>query len=231
MLIKRVVLSAALALGLSHVALASPLTFTDGFEGPSLDPFWTFISAGGSYDLTSSLAHSGSQSVHLTGPFANSLDHVFPLTWGSASVYAYGADITSQIDLSFSNGGVGAFEIAMNDPTSGGDFYTYSSTSGGWSGSTGYGLSDPGPGWFLLSVDDSPGGLTFRINGNIVRTAPSIQFDDVELDVHGGTAYFDDFSVTTVEAPSEVPEPASLLLLGTGLAAGVRLWRKRQPTA
>ncbi len=78
-------------------ALAGPITYTDDFEGTSIDPFWTLIywSGVGTYSLSPNQAHSGAQSLEFVSPGGAGdrvvyLGHLFPSTFtGTATVWFY----------------------------------------------------------------------------------------------------------------------------------------------
>jgi hypothetical protein len=90
--------------GVAQVAGALTVNFSDGFETPTFDPFWSKTEIAGSISLSSSgQVHSGSQaarftSTHGTGEKYIYLRHNFgELMWGRFSLWVYdsGADVSS----------------------------------------------------------------------------------------------------------------------------------------
>ena len=101
-------------------------------------------------------------------------------------------------------------------------------------------VTSPDP--FTISHDD---GATFIVNGQTVINAPgptapavtngtytgaasgSVPFVLYYTECCGGPAVIDVSLLAPANAPAAVPEPATLVLLGTGLAFGARRLRKR----
>ncbi len=209
------------------VPLSLAGTFSDGFEGSVVDPFWT-LEGGGTDALTTAHAHSGTQSL-TTSTLRWATTNSFGPSYGTASVWVYASDTTSTFQLQlFNSGGTTLFAIMMNYggfDFFDGNFYTYAPSTG-WSGSTGYGLSNPGPGWFQLSIDANPVATIMKINGNTVQTYEAAPFYAVQMGTHLGTGYFDDFSITT----EDVPEPSACALFCGGLLC-LLAWRRTRNLA
>jgi hypothetical protein len=225
-----VILSVAAVHGLCSSVKAAPLSFSDGFEGASLNPFWTTTQHSGSVTFPSTAhVHSGSQSVQFNSTATGqdkfiSLEHVFPhAVFGTFSVWAYdtGADVLSSNYIEFELDLLGTHErnsIFGND-------YDFSGT---------YSLNpndhdsvstnvDRTQGWHQFLVDISPSQTTYKIDGTTVYTKPGIAMDHVTLFMGGPswrpafTTSFDDFSFRERPA-SVVPEPGSALLMGASFA-------------
>ena len=77
----------------------------------------------------------------------------------------------------------------------------------------------------IAAINAAAGG-GFAIGGSIV----TLNGQGVEEFVFGNSGQFVQQLIVEAEAVP-VPEPSSLFLLGTGLLAGVRRWRRRQQTA
>ena len=77
----------------------------------------------------------------------------------------------------------------------------------------------------IAAINAAAGG-GFAIGGSIV----TLNGQGVEEFVFGNSGQFVRQLIVEAEAVP-VPEPSSLFLLGTGLLAGVRRWRRRQQTA
>jgi|SRR5579871_119748 len=195
-------------------------SFTDGFEGSSIDPFWT-LTGPGTATLTNTMAHSGAQSVELTAstsfPWAINMVHDFGSDQtGSVSVWIQGeslcCDSGAALELDNKTGFASFMQSGnINDPTNiavrvngpdVADFHTSASD------------------WHHYEIDVAPTGVTFTFDGSTVLTDHAFtKFQSLELTVFGGpggTAFMDDFSVNTQPA---VPEPASAALLLTAMSA------------
>jgi len=194
--------------------LPTPTIFADGFEGATLDPFWTKYESNGSITLQSSVpAHSGSQAVQFSTTNSeqknNSLTHVFAQPqYGSISVW-----VRDQLDSIFFS--VHMINTALSQDMSLGvqdwDQGAYYCNGGRTSVARSIG-------WHQFTFQFTAGVLTETIDGQMVYTgAGGTQFDKVILVMSGtgsGGVSFDDF---LFEAASQlgVEQPA-----GTATASG-----------
>jgi hypothetical protein len=199
------------------------LSFSDDFEGSSLNPFWSAHAQAGSITFPSTAqAHSGSQSIQFNsiqgaGQKNIGIEHdlAAPI-FGTISVWLYdtGADVSSSNYLGMqvhSNGNRGAsFQAADWE----GGTYKYAIyDSGSWTSASS--SIDRTRGWHQWEMDFMPDSLTLRIDGTIIyQDAIASTFHYMGFAMYGPSwrpafvSYFDDFSLTEA---SVVPEPASIV--------------------
>lgn len=96
-----------------------------------------------------------------------------------------------------------------------------------------FGFTTYTPGeWNNLKVNIDAGFATLYLNGNVIGSAniPSFDMNQLGFVVHRTNAEFDNILISSSENP--VPEPTTMLLLGTGLIclAGVRRKGDKQVT-
>jgi hypothetical protein len=187
-------------------APATAAVFSDGFEGTSINSFWT-LSGPGSATLTTAAAHSGAQSLLLTAspnfPWNIGLFHDFgSRESGSVSVYVQtGPDCCSSAAI-----------LEIWDPVGGGDVAIERLPDGSFlarvigPGEVDFPFSGGSPGWHRIEIDTNSGGVTFGFDGVAVFTNSSVTgFRDVSLGEYGapgGGEYFDDFVFATPPAYS-----------------------------
>ncbi len=199
--------------------------FTDGFEGATLDPFWSTYTQSGSIQLTTAMAHSGSQSVEFSSTqtslskYVNLFHNFSSPTYGVTSVWVYdtgaGVDSSNYIDFEISNTSVGfGSELGTQDydlPGNGDTYdYSYSAPPVASSGSTGISRTQA---WHQFEFADTPQSFSLLIDGTTVYTqAGGTPFTQVLLNMSGPdwdpawTTYFDDFTYT----PSQSVYPTSI---------------------
>jgi len=225
--------------GLAPLASAD-ITYTDGFEGSSFNPFWTVGQMTGTVSLSTNEAHSGTQSAEFaSAPGAQrflTLSHTFssPMT-GTASVWFYDnapgqQTLYEQLQLFTAGQNVGYANVGTQDF----DAFCYAAGL-----ATAYGEVGPNAncglfpqeettdvarttGWHLLSITMGPSATSVSIDGaQMFSYAGSFTFDTVQIDVQGPAfrpdtvAYFDDFSIMA----SSVPEPGTLVSVFLSLIA------------
>jgi hypothetical protein len=214
--------------------------FFDGFEAPTIDPFWTVHVLSGTHSVVPSTERSfqGSQSakfttVQVSGEKQVALLHDFaqPI-YGDASVCVYdtGADVSSSNAIQFilsnsqdnSEVRIGTLDYDLG-PTNGGNYYIYPAGAPVNSG------KDRTQDWHEWTIRTLPNLLQFIIDGEVVHTAagPGPRFDRIGLWMYGPqlrpptTAYFDNFSVI------EVPEPSTWIVGLLGVTALPITFRRR----
>jgi hypothetical protein len=228
---KFVVMAVCLA-GISvSIASGQVTSFSDNFEGPALNSFWSISTAAGSVTFPSTTqAHSGNQSIqfnttYYTGQKNIWLYHNYSVPdYGQASVWVYdtGAGVSSAnyLYLILQNQVTGSFiSLHTQDydlgPANGGCYYF--SLADGSDHNTTVVRSQA---WHQFLITSLPGALTISIDGTPVYTGNAgMQFDQIRLQMSGPTwrpawvSYWDDFST------SPVPEPSTLSFLALAAIA------------
>ncbi len=183
--------------------------FTDDFEDPAINPFWTILdqAGSGSVNLDTAFAHGGNQSVEVhTDSFGGveALLHSFQSpAYGTVSVWVYYSNTTAT--------GYKMLDI-FNGPASSGSDYnlyidwgnleTYVKDS---SGASRIVAPPQSTGWHNWTFSSMPSGVTIEIDGVQVFTQPvAFAFQTVQLRqcCLAGSAFFDDFRFTSATAYS-----------------------------
>lgn len=203
--------------GVVGVQLAHADVFTDGFEGSTLDPYWSTREESGSITLSSSgQVHSGTQaaqfnSTYNTGEKDIRLIHDYgqPM-YGRVSVWLYdtGADVSSSNYLKLylfdsednSLGGLGTADFDLG-PGNGGEYQA------GLPGTPGHTEPDRTQGWHLFEIEMLPDSATIWIDGTeVAAKSTGLSFQTLHLAMLGPTwrpawvSYWDDFEADVVSA-------------------------------
>lgn len=210
----------------SSTCLAA-LNFTDGFEGPTLDPFWTASASNGSITFPSTeQVHSGSQSVRFNSVAGLNKDvnliHNFDTgIYGTFSVWIYdtGAGQASSNYIGMQLNGIGdrasllVFDFGFGE----GSTYNYSPN---FASSFQSGISRT-LGWHNFEIENSPDSVRYSVDGvQVFQENQGLAVTSLQLFMVGPsfrpawTSYFDDFSVTEAVPNAAVPEPSSVVLFG-----------------
>jgi Bacterial Ig-like domain (group 3) len=195
--------------------------YTDKFEAPSINPFWTILDhAGtGSVNLDTDLAHSGKQSVEVTTESyggVEALSHSSPSPlYGTVSVWVYYANVYGtgykQLDI-FAGPAFSGNDYNLYIDW--GDLQTYLYDS---SGALHVLAPDQSTGWHQWFFSSVSGGVTIKIDGATVFTQTTpFTFQTVNLQqcCDAGSAFFDDFSfapaaITTTTTLFTSPNPSA----------------------
>jgi hypothetical protein len=248
-----VVVTVLLLIGLGQApAQAMPISFSDGFEGATFDPFWTVTEQNGTVSLSSAQAQAGLQSAAFTTSSSSGqkelhLLHTFSSSlMGDASVYFFDpspgqATFYSQMTLQNSLDPTRFLTIGIQDFDAN-CYVAFIATPGmnlGPNGDCGFGPRLEGTsvqrsaGWHQFEISVDSFGAAFHIDNTLVFSASgSFPFDTVNLFVSGprsgapSTFYYDTFNFVEVTQQT-VPEPATLALFATGLLASCRRLRRR----
>ena len=228
----------------SSAARADPISFSDNFEAPTINPFWQLSTNSGSATLSNSPVHDGNQAIQFntfatTSPLGMFvvLSHTFAApVFGRVSVWALdtGADRISSniIALSLQNsltnqlGDILAPDYDLG-PGQDGSLYavaTTSETSG----------VDRTQGWHLFAIDTTPTSQKYFIDGSLVFSSPvGLAFNKLQIQLSAPsfrppwTTSFDQFSFVEFQ-PAAVPEPMSLAVFGGLAAVGWGVARRRR---
>lgn len=191
----------------------SAQTFTDDFEGASIDSFWT-ATGPGTASLSNSVSYTGSQSLQLsastTYPWQATLSHDFGSAQsGSVSVYLQGQDLCcgSGAGLGITSGDGFALIQQSGNINCNSCFVARVRQPGFPESSTPFSFNAPASAWHFLEISADQVGVTFKFDGAAIFSSALITgFDGVNLSVWGGpggTGYLDQFSVTRTGAPTE----------------------------
>ncbi len=209
---------------LAMAAMAADETsFTDGFEGAALDPFWTSTAQNGSITFPATdKVHAGAKAVRFNatggGQKELSLSHSFARPqFGSVSVWLYDSG-----DYIYFNVGVVNTAVSPNANGIGvqdwdGSCYYYGLANGTGGKST----VARTRAWRQFTINSTVSALTLAVDGQEIYRGPGGQpFDQVALRVSGpggGTIWFDDFAFEAA------PEPAALRVTSLS-SAGLLTW-------
>jgi hypothetical protein len=197
--------SAVFVIALSGTARAQ--SFSDDFEAPTFDSFWTLVQQNGSISLSMDTSQSGFQSAKLTGAGGGQVNvwlvHTFPQrTPGTLSVWFYdsGPGLYAGLYASDSQSGDG-FSVNVTD---------WNPSTYVWYGGQMSATATSVPrtvGWHKIELQITATGFNALLDENVVGSLPgSFGFDDIKLLVSGpgqaGTFYFDDFRFI---APLTIP--------------------------
>lgn len=196
-----------------------PATFTDGFEGPALDPFWGTTTNSGSVTFPSTAqVHSGLQAVQLNSTATSdgklvALTHTFPTgVYGHFSVWMYdsGANASSgnYIGMYLSNPTEGQLALIQTWDYNFGDGSTYNPQFGDQSFSSGISRTEA---WHHFEIDATPTATTFTIDGTAVGSFAPMSVTNLSLQMGGPSwrpafvSYFDDFEFDELSLPDIAP--------------------------
>lgn len=214
------------------------VAYTDGFEGPNLNPFWTPSISRGSLSFTPAGAHSGTNGAQFdttsdsSGQKTVQLTHAFGQpTFGNFSVWVYdtaaGEPSTNYFRFFASPtpvpaNGWGAQILTHDEPPD--PNYTVMGFTSNEIAST----VARTKGWHHWEIDDQPTGLNLLIDGQTVLSSPNVQpISNVVLMMTapgfrpGWTGYYDDFQFTPVPEPGTA---GTIACIGALCALRRRRW-------
>lgn len=219
-----------LFLSLAVPLSGSSINFVDGFENPTLDPFWTVTQNFGTVGVSSVNSHTGSQSVAFVSQSGGQRDvfltHSFggPMK-GTASAWFYdvapGQETLYEWFSLFQASDPNGSRIGISDY----DALCYNANifSTGPNAACGiYPQTITAPvsralGWHLFEIAYLENEVRLSIDGQLIHSLTGdYTFDSMRMNISGPswrpntTAYFDDFSIQA----DSVPEPETLLLTG-----------------
>jgi hypothetical protein len=196
--------------------------FSDGFEGPSLDPFWTQVQQYGTVSLSADQPHAGAQALKISSisggqrdssishQYASPLKGTFTIYFydyapGQETLYQYFSLSNSALPNQFASIGVDdydAFCYKAGVQSDAGPFTGPGQSCGVY----------PGPattnvarsiGWHRFDIEVLPATVVLKIDGVTVHTfAGDLSFDRVRVSQSGPfwrpntITYVDDFSYT-----------------------------------
>jgi len=238
-ILRNAVASAFLLASVSLVTQAAVITYSDSFESPTINPFWTVTQSNGTVAPSADVSHSGVQSAKFTsasgGQRSMRLVHDFGTqVQGTFSVWFYDYAPNQQTlyeNIVLSQAAPPSWSASLG--TQDFDAFCYQAYSNG-TGPNGSCGSYPAVttttvprtlGWHQFTLDVTALATTLSIDGSPVFSNPgNFTFDTLSLNVTGPfwrpdtIAYFDEFSMRATSG-SPVPEPATALLMAPVLAA------------
>jgi hypothetical protein len=227
--------SALLACG----AEAADPAYSDAFEGPALNAFWTPSTSRGSFSFTAAAAHGGAKGVQFdttadaTGQKTVQLAHTFTQpVYGKLSVWLFdtaAGEASSNYFRFFASptpvpgNGWGA-QLLTHDGSPDPHYTAMAFNTGEVDGGVARSKA-----WHLWEIDDRTTGLTLSVDGQVVLTSATAQpFSTVTLMMTapgfrpGWTGYYDDFQFTPVPEPTT----AGVVAGASGLLAATRRGRR-----
>jgi hypothetical protein len=212
------ILTLTLTLGLASAAAATPITFTFTATQVSANA----AGAGG-------LAETAAQFATISGSISYDLATAASSSNVTVATYPTGALVVDQFNV-----GAGVFTSPLqirvaNDAGLGGDAFTMSNS---------FALSGMPPGIYdsvALRLADTGGtaltSVALPSSLSLFGLTDTLLFERDQYTATGGSTFVGStaFLITSIQpAATTVPEPATLILLGSGLAAGLgRRMRKR----
>jgi len=184
----------SIAVLLLAATVCSAQAFTDGFEGASINSFWTVEGSGGPSNL---VARSESQSLKLNHGERAFHDFGSPQT-GSISVWILGSQVCCGEGAGLQIYDPGYSRWTLLSLGSGG--FDATAAYGVGSSQTYYAVASPPNDWHHLEVHIDGSGSRTVWDGVTIANNPDItSFQSLELIIwgggSGGTVYFDDFWV------------------------------------
>lgn len=202
------------------VPATAATSYFDGFEGVTLDPFWTVKQQNGTITLCATQAYAGAQSARFMrttgGQLELKLSHTFELPqFGTASVWFYDSVFYCYAGFILENTNLGKQASLGVQDWDYGNYYWGSYTAGG--------TSPRIVGWHLFSITTSSTNQVITLDGAVLfsGTNENIGFNRVSLNTSGpggsGSYFYDDFSFTP-ESLVIVRQPQSQsVLIGTNV--------------
>lgn len=200
--------------------LANAAVFTDGFEDPTLDPYWSTLEESGWVALSSTgEVHGGNQAAQLNSTYNTGHKNIWLIhdygqpMYGRVSVWLYdtSADMSSSNYLEFhllDSEGVIAGTIGTPDNDFQGRPYYAGFGPAGHVPTT----FDMTQGWHLFEIEVGPDSATAWIDGTeVAAISTGVSFQTVWLGMFGPTwrpawvSYWDDFAADVTPVSEAVP--------------------------
>jgi hypothetical protein len=192
------------------------VSYTDSFEQPAFDPFWTVTEQFGTVSPSTDQAHTGIRSAKYdaTGGGASQLYLSHDLgssEFGSVALQFYDTNpgTTDQNALLIlTEAGSARFSVGVTNFDSS-RYYAFGPGLGSIQATN----IPRTLGWHSIIINALPGGGDIKIDGSTVLSyTGDTRFDHLEFDVYGtgatATYYIDDFQLTA----SAIPEPSTAAL-------------------
>lgn len=185
---------------------ADPASYTDDFEGATLNPFWTAYEQNGAVVCHSTTqAHAGAAAVLLQGTGGGQkyvwITHTFETPqYGKVSVWVYDTKEYIYFDLILGNS-----ETVIGNQDWNFDYYYY-----GANGTGGMSSAPRSVGWHKFEINCTVNAQILTVDNQTVYSGPGGRpFNEIKLNVSGpgpgsGSIAFDDFSFEAAPAPAPI---------------------------